>query len=126
MSTKLKETTKVFSYILPVWSLWYLGVLLIIYIISHIFSNEAMSSFFGFTFTANRTYMLVIGIIVMIGFLEWAIGMGVSRKTFFKSVVHRDYNDGNDYSNCRNSVIHSVIHTIFRRLFIRRRSQVLK
>ena len=43
MSTKLKETTKVFSYILPVWSLWYLGVLLIIYIISHIFSNEAMS-----------------------------------------------------------------------------------
>lgn len=87
MSTKLKETTKVFSYILPVWSLWYLGVLLIIYIISHIFSNEAMSSFFGFMFTANRTYMLVIGIIVMIGFLEWAIGMGVSRKTFFKSVV---------------------------------------
>src|SRR5699024_9232874 len=84
---KLKETTKIFTSIFPVWSLWYIGVLLIIYIISHIFSSEGMSAFFGFGMTANRTYLFVLAIISVLMFMEWAVNMGISRKTFYKSMM---------------------------------------
>ena len=87
MTTKIKETTKVFTSIFPVWSLWYIGVLLIVYIISNIFSSDGIASFFGFGMIANRTYLFVLAIISMLMFLEWAVNMGVSRKTFFKSMM---------------------------------------
>lgn len=87
MTTKLKETTKIFTSIFPVWSLWYIGVLLVIYIISNIFSNEGIASFFGFGMTANRTYLFVLAILSVLMFTEWAVNMGISRKTFFKSLM---------------------------------------
>lgn len=87
MTAKLKETTKIFTSIFPVWSLWYIGILLIIYIISHIFSSEGMSTFFGFGMTANRTYLFVLAIISVLMFMEWAVNMGISRKTFYKSMM---------------------------------------
>lgn len=87
MTAKLKETTKIFTSIFPVWSLWYIGILLIIYIISHIFSSEGMSAFFGFGMTANRTYLFVLAIISVLMFMEWAVNMGISRKTFYKSMM---------------------------------------
>lgn len=87
MTTKVKETTKIFTSIFPVWSLWYIGVLLIIYIISHIFSADGISSFFGFGMTANRTYLFVLAIMSVLMFTEWAVNMGVSRKTFYKSLM---------------------------------------
>ena len=87
MTTKIKETTKIFTSIFPLWSLWYIGVLLIVYIISNIFSNDGIASFFGFGMIANRTYLFVLAIISMLMFLEWAVNMGVSRKTFFKSMM---------------------------------------
>lgn len=87
MTTKLKDTTKIFTSIFPVWSLWYIGILLIVYIISHIFSSEGMSAFFGFGMTANRTYLFVLAIISVLMFTEWAVNMGVSRKTFYKSLM---------------------------------------
>lgn len=87
MTTKLKETTKTFTSIFPIWSLSYIGVLLIVYIISNYFSTEGISSFFGFGMTANRTYLLVLAIITMLMFIEWAVNMGVSRKTYLKSML---------------------------------------
>lgn len=87
MITKLKETTKIFTSIFPVWSLWYIGILLIVYIISHIFTTEGISSFFGFGMTANRTYLFVLAILSVLMFMEWALNMGISRKTFYKSLM---------------------------------------
>lgn len=87
MTTKLKDTTKIFTSIFPVWSLWYIGILLIVYIISNIFTSEAISSFFGFGMTANRTYLFVLAIMSVLMFTEWAVNMGVSRKTFYKSLM---------------------------------------
>ncbi|CAD2080560.1 hypothetical protein GCM10007275_19040 [Jeotgalicoccus coquinae] len=87
MTAKLKDMTKIFTSIFPVWSLWYIGILLIVYIISNIFSTDGMASFFGFGMTANRTYLLVLAIITTLMFTEWAVNMGVSRKTFYKSMM---------------------------------------
>lgn len=87
MTTKLKETTKIFTSIFPVWSLWYIGILLIVYIISNIFTSEGISSFFGFGMTANRTYLFVLAILSVLMFTEWAVNMGISRKTFYKSLM---------------------------------------
>lgn len=87
MTTKLKDMTKIFTGIFPVWSLWYLGILLIIYIISNIFASDGITSFFGFGMTANRTYLFVLGILSVLMFTEWAVNMGVSRKTFYKSLM---------------------------------------
>lgn len=87
MTTKLKETTKVFTSIFPIWSLSYIGVMLIIYIILNIFSNDSLASFFGVGMTANRTYLLVLAIITMLMFLEWVVSMGVSRRTYFKTML---------------------------------------
>lgn len=87
MTTKLKDTTKIFTSIFPVWSLWYIGILLIVYIISNIFTSEAISSFFGFGMIANRTYLFVLAILSVLMFTEWAVNMGISRKTFYKSLM---------------------------------------
>ena len=87
MTTKLKDTTKIFTSIFPVWSLWYIGILLIVYIISNIFTSEVISSFFGFGMTANRTYLFVLAILSVLMFTEWAVNMGISRKTFYKSLM---------------------------------------
>lgn len=87
MTTKLKDTTKIFTSIFPVWSLWYIGILLVVYIISNIFTNEAISSFFGFGMIANRTYLFVLAILSVLMFTEWAVNMGISRKTFYKSLM---------------------------------------
>lgn len=87
MTTKLKETTKIFISIFPVWSFWYIGILLIVYIISNIFTSEGLSSFFGFGMTANRTYLFVLAILSVLMFIEWALNMGISRKTFYKSLM---------------------------------------
>ena len=87
MTTKLKDTTKIFTSIFPVWSLWYIGILLIVYIISNIFTSEAISSFLGFGMTANRTYLFVLAIMSVLMFTGWAVNMGVSRKTFYKSLM---------------------------------------
>ena len=87
ITTKLKDTTKIFTSIFPVWSLWYIGILLIVYIISKIFTSEAISSFFGFGMTANRTYLFVLAILSVLMFTEWAVNMGISRKTFYKSLM---------------------------------------
>lgn len=87
MTTKLKDTTKIFTSIFPVWSLWYIGILLVVYIISNIFTSEAISSFFGFGMIANRTYLFVLAILSVLMFTEWAVNMGISRKTFYKSLM---------------------------------------
>lgn len=87
MTTKIKEMTKIFTSIFPVWSLWYIGVLLVVYIISNIFTGDGISSFFGFGMTANRTYLFVLAIMSVLMFTEWALNMGISRKTFYKSLM---------------------------------------
>lgn len=87
MTAKLKETTKIFTSIFPLWSLWYIGALLVVYIISNIFINEGISSFFGFGMTANRTYLFVVALLSVLMFTEWALNMGISRKTFYKSLM---------------------------------------
>src|SRR5699024_3494616 len=44
-------------------------------------------SFFGFGMIANRTYLFVLAILSVLMFTEWAVNMGISRKTFFKSLM---------------------------------------
>lgn len=86
MNTKFKETTQSLTYILSMFTLMFIGILLIIYIILG-FLDGSMSTFFGTAMRTSRIYFLVVGITTIIGFLEWALNSGVSRKTFYKSIM---------------------------------------
>ena len=86
MKTKFKETTQSLTYILSMFTFVFLGILLIIYIILS-FLNDPTSSFFGTGMRTARIYFAVVGITTVLGFLEWAVNSGVSRKTFFKSLI---------------------------------------
>lgn len=86
MKTKFKEMTQSLTYILSMFTFVFLGILLIIYIILS-FLNDPTSSFFGTGMRTARIYFAVVGITTVLGFLEWAVNSGVSRKTFFKSLI---------------------------------------
>ncbi|QQD84731.1 hypothetical protein [Jeotgalicoccus sp. ATCC 8456] len=86
MKTKFKETTQSLTYMLSMFTMMFLGILLIIYIILS-FLDDPTSSFFGISMRTARIYFAVVGITMVAGFLEWAVNSGVSRKTFFKSLL---------------------------------------
>ena len=86
MKTKFNATTQSLTFILSMFTLTFLGILLIIHIILT-FVDDPTSTFLGVGVRTARIYFVVVGITTVLGFLEWAINKGVSRKTFFKSIM---------------------------------------
>src|SRR5699024_12512884 len=72
------------------WSLWYIPIFALVYVILNIFVREPELneiSFFAMALSANRIYMLVLGILAPYSFLEWSLNLGLTRKTFFQAMV---------------------------------------
>ncbi|MCG5104942.1 hypothetical protein [Oceanobacillus alkalisoli] len=64
------------------WTLWYIGILVIINIARLIFRADGIDTFYNHAFVASNVYMLVIGIVV-ISFMPYFVEIGVTRKNYF-------------------------------------------
>ncbi|WP_342387997.1 hypothetical protein [Salinicoccus bachuensis] len=90
MNNKLKLATMDFSKEIAKWTMWYLPVMAVIYILVSLFLNEVEvneMSFYAMASSANRIFMLVAGIMAVFMFLELAISVGLTRKTFLNSML---------------------------------------
>ncbi|KHF41695.1 hypothetical protein [Halalkalibacter okhensis] len=68
------------------WSLWYIPIVFVIYLIVEHFVTEVEEmglSFMSFFFEPTKIYMLVIGIISCLAFLTYFVKNGVTRKDYF-------------------------------------------
>lgn len=64
-----------------IWSLWALGIFILINIVQKIFWSS-LDSFYNTSYIASNIYMLVIGIIA-ISFLTYYVEQGITRKNYF-------------------------------------------
>ncbi|MFA7745211.1 hypothetical protein [Salinicoccus roseus] len=90
MNNKLKLATMDFSKEIGKWTMWYLPIMAVIYILVSLFVNETEvneMSFYAMASSANRIFMLVAGILVVFMFLELAISLGLTRKTFLNAMI---------------------------------------
>ncbi|WP_271397355.1 hypothetical protein [Salinicoccus roseus] len=90
MNNKLKLATMDFSKEIAKWTMWYLPIMAVIYILVSLFVNEAEvneMSLYAMASSANRIFMLVAGILAVFMFLELAISLGLTRKTFLNAMI---------------------------------------
>ncbi|KKK34894.1 hypothetical protein WN59_04370 [Salinicoccus sediminis] len=90
MSGKSGLATTDYSKEFGKWSLWYIPIFALVYIIMNVFIREPElndMSFFAMALSANRIYMLVLGILAAYTFLEWSLNLGLTRKIFFRAMV---------------------------------------
>lgn len=90
MNNKLKLATMDFSKEIAKWTMWYLPIMAAIYILVSLFVNETEvneMSFYVMASSANRIFMLVAGILAVFMFLELAISLGLTRKTFLNAMI---------------------------------------
>jgi|GEM_PF-2455440 len=90
MSEKLGLATMDYTKEFGKWCLWYIPIFALVYIILNVFIREPElneMSFFAMALSANRVYMLVIGILAVYTFLEWSLNLGLTRKIFFRAMV---------------------------------------
>ena len=69
MKTKFNATTQSLTFILSMFTLTFLGILLIIHIILT-FVDDPTSTFLGVGVRTARIYFVVVGITTVLGFLE--------------------------------------------------------
>ncbi len=72
------------------WTLWFLGILLIIHVVrifNSIYAGKDLEHFFLSSYYAADIYMLVIGIIIGYGFYPFFVKHGVTRKDVFRGGV---------------------------------------
>lgn len=72
-------------------ALWYIPIFTVIYIaLFLIFGAGELDnmSYFAMGINSNRIFMLVIGIIIGGSFIKWAIGLGMTRRQFYKANMY--------------------------------------
>lgn len=83
-------------YIQFIWALGFLGILLLIQIVKPLLSmvpllkmNDKINigNYFDTVFVSSNIFMLVIGIIAILGFLPYYVSNGVTRKDYFKGAA---------------------------------------
>lgn len=87
---KVKLATADFSKEMTKWAAWYMAVMVAIYILLMLFIDDSGingMSFFFMASGANRVFMLVAGVLTVFVFLERAIQLGLTRKTFMRAVL---------------------------------------
>lgn len=90
MSRKLRLATMDYTKEFIRWSLWYIPIFALVYIVLNVFLREPElneMSFFSMALSANRIYMLVLGILAVYTFLEWSVNLGLTRKIFFHAMT---------------------------------------
>ncbi|MCG1009601.1 hypothetical protein J4760_06165 [Salinicoccus sp. ID82-1] len=90
MNNKVKLATMDFSSQIFKWTLWYLPIMVIIYILVSIFLSDPEidgMSFYAMSLSANEIFMLVSGILSVFMFLELSISLGLTRRTFLRSML---------------------------------------
>lgn len=69
-----------------IWSVWFLAIVFIVYLVLKTIGtnmNLNPQSFLSFAYGPSKTYMLIIGIISIYGFLTFYVKQGVTRKMYF-------------------------------------------
>lgn len=90
-NNKVKNGTMDLSVISVFGAFWYVPIFTVIYItLFLIFGAEELDniSYFSMGANANRVFMLVMGIIIGSSFIKWAIGLGMTRKQFYKANMY--------------------------------------
>lgn len=90
MSRKLRMATADYTKEFSKWSLWYIPIFALVYIILNVFVREPELnevSFFSMALSANRIYILVLGILGVYTFLEWSVNLGLTRRIFFRAMT---------------------------------------
>ncbi|SDK40599.1 hypothetical protein [Lacicoccus qingdaonensis] len=90
-NNKVKNGTMDLSVISVFGAFWYIPIFTVIYItLFLIFGAEEMDnmSYFSMGANSNRIFMLVMGIIIGSSFIKWAIGLGMTRKQFYKANMY--------------------------------------
>lgn len=90
-NNKVKNGTMDLSVISIFGAFWYIPIFTVIYItLFLIFGAEELDnlSYFSMGSNSNRIFMLVMGIIIGSSFIKWAIGLGMTRKQFYKANMY--------------------------------------
>ncbi len=69
------------------WALSYLGVMFVIHIVKIVatfINHDGVSPYFANVYVTSNIFMLVVGIISTLGFLQYYVENGVTRKDYFK------------------------------------------
>lgn len=90
-NNRVKHGTMDLSFIGAVGALWYIPIFTVIYIgIFLIFGSGELDnlSYFSMGINSNRVFMLIMGIIIGGAFIKWAIGLGLTRRQFYKANMY--------------------------------------
>ena len=90
-NNKVKHGTMDLSIMSVFGAFWYIPIFTVIYIVLFlIFGAGELDnmSYFSMGMNANRIFMLVMGIIIGSSFIKWAIGLGMTRKQFYKANIY--------------------------------------
>src|SRR5690625_202493 len=90
-NNKVKNGTMDLSYISLIGALWYIPIFTVIYIgVFLIFGSGQLDnlSYMSVGLNSNRIFMLMMGIIIGGGFIKWAIGLGVTRRQFYRANIY--------------------------------------
>lgn len=90
-NNKVMHGTRDLSIISIFGALWYIPIFTVIYIgLFLVFGAGELDniSYFSMGINANRIFMLVMGIIIGGAFIKWAIGLGMTRRQFYKASIY--------------------------------------
>lgn len=90
-NNKVMHGTRDLSIISVFGAFWYIPIFTVIYLaLFLIFGSSELdnSSYFSMGINSNRIFMLVMGIIIGSAFIKWAIGLGMTRRQFYKANIY--------------------------------------
>lgn len=90
-NNKVKHGTIDLSVISIFGAFWYIPIFTVVYLaIFLIFGSSELDnlSYFSMGINSNRIFMLVMGIIIGSAFIKWAIGLGMTRRQFYKANIY--------------------------------------
>lgn len=90
-NNKVKHGTIDLSVMSIFGAFWYIPIFTVVYLaIFLIFGSSELDnlSYFSMGINSNRIFMLVMGIIIGSAFIKWAIGLGMTRRQFYKANIY--------------------------------------
>lgn len=90
-NNRVRHGTRDLSIISIFGAMWYIPIFTVIYLaLFLIFGSGELDnmSYFSMGMNSNRIFMLVMGIIIGSSFIKWAIGLGMTRRQFYKANLY--------------------------------------
>lgn len=72
------------------WALWFISIVFAIFVVARFFVSDIQEmdvNFLGISAPSSKIFMLICGILVCFGFLEFFIGFRITRKQFFYGIT---------------------------------------